>query len=188
LGVAGWSSVQAQTGEHPRHFIAQCLGAQTAQGAVSADLLERFNASLADWRWGSLLGALQELLAVDTPIRRHWCAELMEEVRKKKRKKEGEGAAEQEAQAEPRDQTSQPHSIYQARGPALPGGAQAASAPAAGAKEDEVDVKQVSSAILDASFWAYCCELSLVQTSQACPCLLGWASGCFLAPASCLVF
>jgi len=108
LGVAGWSSVQAQTREHPRHFIAQCLGAQTAQGAVSADLLERFNASLADWRWGSLLGALQELLAVDTPIRRHWCAELMEEGRKKKRKKEGEGAAEQEAQAEPRDQTSQP--------------------------------------------------------------------------------
>ena len=96
--------------EHHRHFIAQCIGIRTAQGSVFADLLERFNASLAEWRWGSLLGALQELLAIETPICQHWNAELMREAKKKTRQEKG--AAQQEARAynqpdQPRDQPSQ---------------------------------------------------------------------------------
>jgi hypothetical protein len=81
----------------PRHFIASCLDDSSRQGRYYAEALNKFNRSLAEWRWGSLLEALRELLALEDPLRAYWDTEKMKGAKPKKGTQDAKGKDEQEA-------------------------------------------------------------------------------------------
>eukprot|EP00969_Alexandrium_andersonii_P205376 9074398-Alexandrium_andersonii.AAC.1 len=57
-------------------FVATCLLPKDT-GHHFEGRFERFTASIADWRWGSLISAIETLLPVETPLRHFWDLKLL---------------------------------------------------------------------------------------------------------------
>ena len=47
-------------------------------------MFDSFEASLAEWRWGSLLSSIHTLLRVERPIRDYWDTEKMKHAKRPK--------------------------------------------------------------------------------------------------------
>ena len=137
-------------------FVALCL--MTGSGKWQAHLFDSFDASLADWRWHTLLSSITKLLQVEKPLRDNWNAEKMNHVKARRRQDpQDAGAADllTDGREEAEDDPGNPGNAAE-RGEEADEDEEGEALPTTRKKIDKIDLTKVSAAILDPFFWAYC--------------------------------
>ena len=140
-------------------FVALCLN--EGPGKWQAHKFDNFSVSLAEWRWGSLLAAVEQLLQLEAPMRQYWDPAKMDRLKplhpRDRRQEEAAERAPDGVAADGGEAGVQEN-------PGVPAeeeeGEEEGVAPRNNSEYEAVDPCKVSAAVLDPFFWAYCYKLS----------------------------
>ena len=127
-----------------RQFQAVCLGYADSR-------IESFTASLADWRWMSLVDAIDQVLKVEHLFRQHWKPDLMNARANTAFAQRGQ-SYDDDNRAEGDAPGRDPPPDAEAPAPAVAG---AANSDQNGEDTKRVNRREVSKAIQSTFFWAY---------------------------------